>query len=265
MTEIKEYSPKGILMRAPMAGRVYTVQQKQNGEWVTGLSKEQETRLSTKLGKDLSSHSDFWSDYTMKFSMPTLTMFKDEKTPEGELFITVAKANKYLANDEDELLSDMELKNNTSYYIHDTKELEKKKSKLNEIKIEVGALIHEMRNNKDKMLFILHKLGKFVTETLREEALFNSLAAEIEKLKKFEQFERFRSVLKTPNVELQAYYFTKMGLKYNIILMDYEIGQHKFQEKTVGKTESDVVKFFTDKKNEAQLVALANEYRSKVE
>ncbi len=265
MTEIKQYSPNNNVILVPRAGRVYQVKKGLNNQYITGLTDEQVKRLGAVIGEDLSATSDYWKDYTMKFHMPRLSMQINEKAPDGEIFITVAKANKLLAEDEEQLKSDIEFKRNTIFYIHDIEVVETKKVKLIELKDEVSHIIYEMRNNKDKMRYICFKLGKFVTETMKAESLYNMLSSHKENLKKFEQLDNFKTLLKTPNEQLQSFYFVKMALKYSVVVMDYESKQYKFQEKSIGDTEAKLFAFFSDKKNEMGLVALINEVKEKIE
>ena len=265
MTEIKQYSPNDNVILVPRAARKYVVKQNPDGSYITGLTPEQEQRLGKVMGKDLTPFGDFWDTYTMEFYLPQRTMQVDETRPLGEIFLATAKANKLLAEDEDELASDMTLKKNTIFYVHDVKKLEQKKAKLTEIKDEVSAIIYQMRNNKDKMLFLCFKLGKFVTSTLKAETLYNLLSNHKEKLVKYDQFEKYREALNTSNEELQAFYYVKTAFKHSIILIDPETRVYKFQDKIVGDTEAKVVKFFSEKKNELLLVGLINEVKEKIE
>lgn len=263
MTEIRQYAPNGQFTLVPRARRRHLVRKNKDNTYITGLTKEQEERIGKKIGEDLSNLSDYWATYPIEFYMPQLFMNVNEETPEGELFITVAKANKLLAEDEDELINDPILKRNTVFYINDVQKKHEKQVKLTEVKDEVSHLIYNMRNDKDKMLFICYKLGKFVTDTMKADSLYSTLSQQKERYTKMKQFEDFKSVLKSSNEELQAFYYVKQGLKISLILFDKDSKQYKFQENAVGSTEEKVVKFFSEKKNELLLAALINEIQDR--
>lgn len=259
MVEIKQYSPNNNLTLFPRSGRWYMVRHKENGEFITGLSQEQEERLGKQIGENLSTTSPYWKDYLMKFHLPDLTMKVDDKTADGEIFLTVAQANRLLAPDLDTYLEDMKYKNNTIFYIHDVEKQEKVKFKFLSLKAETTKLVHDMRNDKDKMLFILYKLGRYVLSTLPTEGLYNMMIAELEKRTKFHQMEEFKNVLSIKNEELQAYYYAKQAIKMNIIRFSGDTKMYTFQDKAIANNEEGVIKELSKKPNELTLAMIINE------
>lgn len=264
MTEIKQYAPNDIITMVPFAGRHHVIRQRPDGTYITGLTQEQEKRLGKVYGKDLSPHGkEFWDGYPIKFYMPQRTMFVDEKTPEGEIFLAVAQANKLLAKDEDALLEDMELKNNTLFYIYDIKKIEEAKATFTRLKDEVSQIIYNMSNDRDRMLFILFKLGKYVTDQLPTSSLYNMLSSHKEKFKKKEPLEEFRKLLKSDAVELQSFYYTKQAVKFGVISYDGDTKLWRFNDKALGSTESKVVEFLSKKENEGFLAEIINEIKDR--
>lgn len=259
MVDIKQYAKDGKITMFPRAGRVYIPRRKSDGSVITGLSKEQESRLGKALGKDLSPTSEFWDSYTMLFQMPDMTMKVNEKTPIGELFLTVAEANKLLAPDLDTYLDDMTFKNNTIFYIHDVEKQEKVKFVFLTLKSEVTSLIYNMRNDKDKMLFVLFKLGKYVLPTMPTESLYNMLVGYNEKISKYKPMEEFKKVLTIDNKELQSYYYVKQAMKLNLIVFNIDTKMYTFQDKALANNEEGVVKELAKKPSEVTLATLINE------
>lgn len=267
MIEIKQYAPeKDSVVMVPFAGRQYVIGKDTDGTYLTGLTKDQEKRLGKILGQDLSNtNKEFWDNYEMKFYMPQLSMNIDEKSPSGEIFISVAKANKLLAEDEEQLLSDMELKRNTIFYIHDKEKIEKRQFKFIELKDEVSQLVYNMRNDADKMLYVLFKLGKTVSHRLPTGSLYNMLSGHKEKINKFEPMNDFKQLLTTSNIELQAFFYTKLGLKNSVIVFDIDLNQYRFQSRPLGVTEAKVIENLGKKEFEVTLYEIINEVKEKTE
>lgn len=267
MTTIKQYSAdKESLTMAPFAGRQFVIEQGLDGCYLTGLTKEQEKRLGKILGKNLeNTNAEFWDDYQIKFYMPQLSMKVDEKTPQGEIFLAVAKANKLLAENEEQLLSDMELKRKTIFYIHDSEEIEKRRFKFIELKDEVSQLVYQMRNDGDKMLYVLFKLGKTVSHRLPTSSLYNMLSSHKEKITKFEPMSDFKELLTTSNIALQAFFYAKLGFKYSVIVFDMDLNQYRFQSTPLGATESKVIENLGKKDFEVTLYEIINEVKERSE
>lgn len=254
----------GEFTMQPFSARSFPIRKTPDNLYITGLTEEQEERLSRRLGQSLSPTSEFWKGYRLKFHMPSGTMQIDERTPLGEIFLAVAKANKLLAEDRDELESDMILRKNTIFYIDNKEEKEKKKVQIMELKHEATALIYKMRNNKDKMLFTLFKLGKYVTEQLKVDSLYAMLSAELEKMTRVDKLRNFKKVLELPNESLQASYYVSKGIDLRIIPMDSDVRKYKYLDKIVGETKSKAEEYFSDKKNELALISLINEVKEQI-
>ena len=266
--KFKDKDPKseyGEYTMFPSSARSYVLSRQLNGKFRTGLEDKEERRkhLEALLNKDLSPTSDFWGTLRITFSMPTGTQKFDTTNPRDEITVYAAIANHLLAPDRDTLREDMNYKQNTIFYIHDEEAQLKRQSALEEIKGEVTSILYSIRNNKEKMLFIAHSLGLFVTDSFRTDNLYSTLNKYKDRLLSLEHYEKFRSVLKTPNEELQVSYYVKHGLKLSIIVFDSNVNKYKFQEKHVGRVEADIQSFFKEKKHEADLAALIMEVKDR--
>lgn len=264
--DVDNKSEYGEYTMFPGSARSYVISRGLNGKYKTGLEEnpEKKKELEYLLGANLDPTSPYWDDFRLTFRMPTGSMKLNTENPLDELFTIVAKANFLLAPDRETLKEDYNFKkNNTIFYIHDEEALIKRKSQLEEIKGETTSLIYQMRNNKEKMLFVAHSLGMFVTESFKVENLYAALNKYKDKLTTFQQYENLRDVLKRPNEELQAAYFVKQGLKHSIIVFDSNVNKYKFQEKHIGRVENDLQNYFKEKKNEADLAALIIEIKDK--
>lgn len=256
----KYSSPYGEFTMEPMSSRSYRVEKGIDGRFITGLTQEQEERLGRILNKDLSNTSDFWTKvFRMSFQLNKGSMSLDSRDPYSEIFIAAAKANDRLAESKDALLDDVLLKRRTIFYINNKEEQEKKKVSLIELRDEVGSLLFQSKNNRDKLFWISNKIGLNVTKQYKEESMYNMISTYREKLTTKEKLEDFRAVLKLSNTELQAGYYVNIGLSKGLISIDKETNQFRFLDQQVGKRQEDVNKFFSSPKNESHLAMLINE------
>lgn len=256
----KYNSPYGEFTMEPMSSRSYRVERDVDGQFITGLSEEQETRLGKIIGKDLTKSSDYWTtDFRMRFDLSRGSMTLDSKDPAVEIFLSAAKANNYLADSKDDLLDDILLRKRTIFYINNKEEEKKKKVDLLELNDEIGSLLYKSKNNQDRLFWITQKIGEYSTKEYKSDSLYRIISSYRERLKKLEDLENFKSVLELSNVELQAGYFVKLASSKGILTIDQETRKFKYLDSIVGKTLTEATKFFSEKKNEAILGALINE------
>lgn len=262
LNQAKFKSAYGPYTLDPLSSRVYVIPRGINGKYKTGLTEERKSELEKILNKDLSDISDFWKDFTVKYKFPNGEMVLNTDNPKDEITLAAAKANDLLAPDQETLFEEYKYKEKgIVFYIHDANQIEKTQTNLNIIKDEIAVLMQKMKNNGDKMFYIILKLGMLAKEQMSESSLYNMLIRYREKLTKIEKLREFKDVLELPNEALQATYFVQQGKKLDIIVMDVEHGKYKFLDKFVGKDMFAVTKYFSDKKNEADLISLMNEVK----
>lgn len=257
-------SDYGAYTMHPMSSRSYMIGRGMDGKFRTGFEDKPERRqaLETLLNKDLSPLSDFWSEYRLLFRLPDGSMRLDTTRPQDELFVTVAQANYLLAPDENTLKTDHNYKSNTIFFIYNKEEEEKRAVQLQELKDEVSGLVFGLRGNKEKLVFISYALGLFASDTLSAESLYSNLTKYKEGLKTLKHFEEIKDTLKLPNTELQAIYYAKKGLALGFITYEASNKKYIFQGKPIGTLESDISKYFKEKKNESDLAALIAEVQA---
>lgn len=249
----------------PFSSRTYTITKGLNNRYKTGLEKDDKKReeFEEVFGESLANNAPFWKGYRITFRMPEGSMKFNTENPEEELKLIVAQANHLLAPDIHTLRDDHKFKRNTIFYIHNEEDVKQKENLLFSTQDEISGIMYGFRNNKEKLLFICYALGLFVNDGWRVEDLYMTLYRYKEESKNLEKLQIFRDILKTPNEQLQSSYYTKQALKTGIIIWDSASNKYRFLDKFVGKAESEVVGFFSDKKNEASLAALISEVKDK--
>lgn len=140
------------------------------GGLATGLTEEDEQRLGTALGRDLSNKAsnEYWQDFNVR--LKDQTMVFDLSNPMHELQLKVLKASKFVANSQKEL--DKGKFPYAKYVIYDEyQELEKQAS---EVAIKANAIDLFNKLSSQKKLDILKVYGRAV-ENSSQDFVFTKL------------------------------------------------------------------------------------------
>lgn len=256
----KFQSKYGEYSMQPMSKRGYRIPKGPDNRYITGLTAEEEAEIGQQIGQDVSSLSPFWKTQSIIFDVSSGSMEKEDTNPYDRIFLSVAKANNWLAEDREDLLTEHRYID-TIFYIYDKEVQSKRKSQLNMLNDEVGSILNKMSQNRDKMFFILTRLGKFVSAQSSESNLYNQLTEIRHSKTKAKDLEDFKRILEIPNEELQATYYVSEARKLKVIPMDVSSGVYIFNGKSVGKTVAELQKYFSAKKNEQDLMSLINEVK----
>jgi len=133
--------------------------------------------------------------------------------------------------------------NDTFLYVYDPIAEIEKENLLQEVKDETTSLIYNMRTQKEKMMLICAKLNLSFNEEYSAGMFYKILKAYQESLKKPEHFQKLKEVLTTPNDILHVEYTVTKQLEHNKSIKVVN-GQWVFNNKVVGSTKSEIIKYF---------------------
>ena len=132
------------------------------GKMATGLDKDDEVRLGSALGADLSSSSEYWN--TFKVKLKDQTMIFNTSIPLQELQVKLLQASKFVANSQREI--DAGKWPQAKYVIYnETQELEKEANAV-EFKAKAVELFNKLSSEKKEDLLKIY--GKFVENSSRD-------------------------------------------------------------------------------------------------
>ena len=132
------------------------------GKMATGLDQDDEVRLGSALGADLSSSSEYWE--TFKVKLKDQTMIFNTSIPLQELQVKLLQASKFVANSQREI--DGGKWPQAKYVIYnETQELEKEANAV-EFKAKAVELFNKLSSEKKEDLLKIY--GKFVENSSRD-------------------------------------------------------------------------------------------------
>lgn len=228
----------------PNSIRIFYPRRGQNGDWVTGLSEKETEEYGKKLKKDLTATSDFWESLEMRLvnKMSEVTFNLDN--PLQYIQYKCALANKFLAENVEQLKEPDFYLNDSFLYVYDPEGDVKRENVLRELRDECTALIFNMRTQKEKMFYILAKTGAVVNETWTPGILYRNLSLYLEGLKKAEQLEKYKEILTSDNEALQVEYLVNKAFGKQVTFMN---GQWVFGGNSLGSSKDKVIDTFIKK------------------
>lgn len=218
----------------PNSIRVYSPSKNQKGEWITGLTEEEEIRLGKILNKDLSVYSDYWKSLEIYLVNRTSLVTFNLSNPEQYIRYKCALANKFLAETKEQLKEPDYTKDNCFLYVYDPEGDAKRRSELQELRDECTSLIYATKGNKEKQMYLCAKLGMVVHTDYSSSFYYNMLTSHLNNLKKAEALTKFKDVLSTDNQTLFVE-FTVNRQKNKAI--KYQNEQWVFGNALIGKTD----------------------------
>lgn len=218
----------------PNSIRVYSPQKNVRGEWITGLTEEEETKFGKILNKDLSVHSDYWKSLEIYLVNRTSLVTFNLSNPEQYIRYKCALANKFLAETKEQLKEPEYTKDNCFLYVYDPEGDAKRRSELQELRDECTSLIYATKGNKEKQMYLCAKLGMVVHTDYTSSFYYNMLTSHLANLSKTEALTKFKNVLSTDNQTLFVE-FTVNKQKNRAI--KYQNEQWVFGNTIIGKTD----------------------------
>jgi len=228
----------------PNSIRSYFPRKGQNGDWITGLTDKEAEDLGKRLKKDLTPSSDFWESLEIKLVNRTSEVTFNLDNPLQFIQYKCAIANKFLAENLEQLKEPDFYVNDSFLYVYDPEGETKRENSLRELKDECTALIFNMRTQKEKMFYILAKTGAVVNESWTPGILYKNLSLHLEGLKKQEQLEMYKEILTTDNEKLQVEYLVKKAFGKEITFLN---GQWVFGGNSLGSNKDNVIQAFIKK------------------
>lgn len=229
-----------------------------NGDWITGLSEDEAETYGKRLKKDLSINSEFWEDLYILLVNRTNKVLFNMDNPLDAVKFKCAIANKYIAPTLEDLKEEDYHKSDCYLYVYDEVGDFERESTLRELRQEAITLIFTMKNQKEKMLYILAKTGSMTNSEWTSGILHKGLSNHLEKITKKEQLTSFIELLKSDNLTLSIEYYVNKAKGKEIKIKD---GIFYFGNITFGSRWDDVVKHF--KKNEQDFELLVSEFAGK--
>ena len=233
----------------------YPMRDKRTGEWITGLTEEEEVTLGKRLKKDLSVNSEFWESLYILLVDRTNKVVFNLDNPLDEIKYKCALANKYFAPTKEDLKEEPYHGMDCYLYIYDPEADLKRENDLRNLRDEASSLIFAMQHQKEKMLYCLAKTGKMTNSLWSEGVFLKGLRTHLDGLVKKEGLEHFIKILKTPNLTLQVEYDCERAKGSHI---KYINGMYVFGALQFGSKWDSVIEHF--QKNEEDFALLQAEF-----
>lgn len=245
----------------PSSFRIYYPRKGRNGAWITGLTEEEQEKFGKILGKDLSGYSDYWESFQMILVNKNNEIVFNLNRPLEFITYKCALANKFVAPTKKDLIDDEDLyKDNCFLYVYDPEGEVRRENTLSELKDECTSKIFLMKNQKEKMFYVLAKTQSLVNETWSEAVLYKTLREYLGGLNTIEKLEKFKSILETDSHLLTVEYIVNKELT-NPTVVKYEKGQYIFGDKILGSSKAKAVEAFL--KNDSLFSLLMEELENK--
>lgn len=222
----------------------------------TGLSKEDEVRLGNELGEDLSPKSEFWDTQAGKVALEDKEHKFSTENPKDQLFISLLKANKYVANSEQEF---REGKYPDAKYIIYNQESEAK-AKLGRIetKRRAYAKLDKMKPELKKWLATVIVNKSF--ENLNQDTIDVTLGEYIESGDKY--VNSFLDIAAIPVERIESLYLIKLGVMKNVLRKSGTLFMRG--DKEIGFNEESAIDWMCSPVNQDQKLQIEKEIQSKL-
>lgn len=244
----------------PGSFRIHKVPKNIAGEFITGLSADEEKKFGKILGQDLTSRSTYWLNFDIVLKEPYLERSYNLQNPKDLLEMKVAIANGFLAPSLTDYKENRAKYRKTNFYLYDEVEDASRKRIYQEKSDELTSEIYKIRNQKDRLLCIGHTLGISVNETYNEDTLYTLLTKYKGNLKSLESIEVALNVFQKSPQELQALYYFDKSLN-RLIKIDYQNETYTFDNIVLGTSKVTVVAFLTALENQGILANLIKTYK----
>jgi len=132
------------------------------GKMATGLDTDDETRLGSALGADLSSSSEYWNDFRIK--LKDQTMIFNTSIPLQELQVKLLQASKFVGNSQREI--DGGKWPQAKYVIYNEEQELEKEANMVEFKAKAIELFNKLSSEKKEDLLKIY--GRFVENSSRD-------------------------------------------------------------------------------------------------
>jgi len=247
----------------PMSYKVVRAVRNQNNEFLTGLTKEEETRYSPILGVDLSKHSEYWKTAVATLSAPNAEITFNEANARDMVLMKMAIASGHLAPNKTDLHEKL-IYRDVNFYILDEEEEQTRKQRKNNLEDEATIAIAAIRNQKDKLLTLCYALNLPCNEAFSVEDVYDTLKSYKNSIvESLEKLENLNEVLKSDPVKLQASYYFNRSIN-KTIQYDSVAEMYTFEGNALGSTKVKAVERLIDPENKALLNAIIKAYKTKV-
>lgn len=174
-------------------------------------------KLETLTGLDLGPHSSFWAMHEIVLCEPLKhQLVLQTENPMDEINLCVLIANNFVAPSYEESFGEKYI--NCMFYVEDEERENSRKYRKQELNDECSSTIFQLRNNRDKMFYILRALGISCNENMTTNGLYILLSGHKNSLKSVEDFESFLKVFELDNVVLIAREVVTEALKKKILI-----------------------------------------------
>jgi hypothetical protein len=213
-------------------------------------------KLETLTGLDLGPHSSFWAMHEIVLCEPLKhQLVLQTENPIDEINLCVLLANHFVAPSYEESFGDKYI--NCIFYVEDEERENSRKYRKQELVDECASVIFQLRNNRDKMFYILKALGISCNEGMTTNGLYILLSGYKNNLKTVEDYEKFLNVFTIDNTTLIAKTVVIEAMKKKIITQSE--GFLHWGGTSWGTTTDEVVEAFA--KNEDSLMVLKDQVK----
>lgn len=221
-----------------------------NGPDVVGIKDEQEreriaeerqelaTQLGLRLSKDLSSRSEFWSEFLMPLSTDQ-DLILNRSNPMHVVMYHALVANGYVAPSKEAASKPQYLA--SKYYCHVDDVEANNKVSTSKQRDQARAELYKIAENRDKMLLVgLYLDGTRYKKTMKENTLYSMLSDFIDDAKNPENVEKFIRTVKLPTEDLQYKVTIDTAIRKKIIR--FRDGQYYRGGVNLGRNAVEVLK-----------------------